>query len=596
MQQPMLEASLIWLSYGVAVLIALAVSSTTVYTWQAPRDRSLVVSLIAVISIAALLATVLLLPVDIAIISSTTDRTLGSKKKWATPDKITEITDTLQLLYYVLYSLDAALCLFVIPFGYFWYEEYDEIEIEEGRTISSRVIGAVKSTVGFVMLVVVLLVLGYFLPTESLSSNFQGAAASLATKKVEKALDFCLGVMAVVGSLLYVTYTGVGLALLPTSFIRAAPSLSTPNFANANARSLLRNRERQRQLELRNNSRFSSKDRRELEQLVREERTLVRRQRLAEEAQGLRRSWLQKFWLSFCSILKPLKLVGGLAMLIVALVLCSSVLITGIDKATHASSCKSNCNYSLEKLHLFQPMDALFLWAAQSFPADYVLMTLLIMFLLASSISGVATVGIRFLWIRIFHIRHGRTAPQALLITTIMLAMIILAINYSLVTTIAPQYSLYGTQTVCTASSVNPLGCLGRPELVVKCSSILQISGHAAHICTPSVMSTFVHRITSTWRLFGVIDLWAQFAFLFVFLLTLIIVFVRAPKLNITEIDEDAEHDEEERLLARSTPTEAYGGTWHNISGRARSKRSWTASSTADSRASRSSAASSTAN
>ncbi|KKF97227.1 putative lysosomal cobalamin transporter [Ceratocystis platani] len=140
--------------------------------------------------------------------------------------------------------------------------------------------------------------------------------------------------MAVVGSLLYVTYTGVGLASLPTSFIRAAPSLSTPTFANANARSLLRNRERQRQLELRNNSRFSSKDRRELEQLVREERTLVRRQRLAEEAQGLRRSWLQKFWLSICSILKPLKLVGGLAMLIVALVLCSApkLNITEIDE------------------------------------------------------------------------------------------------------------------------------------------------------------------------------------------------------------------------------------------------------------------------
>ncbi|KAL5615016.1 hypothetical protein BROUX41_005081 [Berkeleyomyces rouxiae] len=591
MQQSILEASLIWLSYGVAVLVALAASSITVYTWQTPRDRSLVVSFIAVISIAALLATVLLLPIDIAIISSTTDHALGSKKKWATPEKMAEITGALQLLYYIMYSLDAALCLLIIPFGYFWYEEYDEVEIEEGRSLSSRVFAALKSTLGFIMLVGVLLVLGYFLPAASFS-GIQGTAAPT-TNSPEKALTFCLGVLVTLGTLLYITYTGVGLASLPISFIRTSPSLSTPTFASVNSRALTRNRERQRRLELRNDARFSHKDRRELERLVREERTLVRRQRLAEEAQGLNRNWLQRVWLNICVVLKPLKLVCGLLMFIVAILVWASMLITSIDKVIHAS-CKGGCDYRLRELHVFQPMNALFVWAAQTFPIDYILMTLLTLFLFSASISGIASVGIRFLWIHIFHVRRGRTVPQALLISTVMLAMMILAINYSLVTMIVPQYAIYGTQTVCTSSGFNPLGCLGQPEMVVPCSDILKVSGRAAHVCTPSVMSAFIHKLTSTWPLFGLVDFWAQFAFLAVFLFALIIVSARSPKLNLSEIDEDAENDEEERLLARSAPAETYGGTWRDISGRIRSKGSWTASSTAGSRASQSSAGYST--
>ncbi|KKA26289.1 hypothetical protein TD95_000088 [Thielaviopsis punctulata] len=566
------ESGPIWLAYVAAVLISVFISSVTIYTWQTPRDRSLFVTSIAVISLAALLATVLLLPVDIAIISSTTDNALGVKKKWATPKRVDEIVNTLHIVYYTMYSLDALLCLIVIPFGYFWYEEYDEFEIEEGRPLRSRIWATFKHTLGFVLLVAILLVLGYFLPSTTELHNRHISAIGL-----DKVLTFCIGAMLAIGTLLYVVYTGIGLARLPISMIRSSPSLAAPSFAAATSAALARNRSRQRQLELRNASRLSYKDRRELEHLVREERTLVRRQRLSEEAQGFRKSWIQRTFCNFAKVLKHLRLLGGLVMLAMALFMWASMLITGIDKGTNLA-CKGRCGYVLERLRLYQPLNAFFVWAAGFFPVDYVLLTLLVLLLFAASISGVSTIGIRFLWVRIFQVRRGHTAPQALLITTVMLAMMILAINYSLVAMIAPQYALYGTQMVCTASTANPLGCIGQPELIVPCTTIEVHQGNS--VCTPSVISTFINKIIITWPLFGAIEFWSQFGFMGVFVLALFVTCVRGPRLNLSQVDEDAEEDEEERLLARSP--EEYGGTWADISGRARSKNSSPSSSNAE--------------
>src|SRR5699024_46044 len=113
----------------------------------------------------------------------------------------------------------------------------------------------------------------------------------------ERALTFTLGLLITIGLCLYVLYTSSGLALLPISLIKTAPSVSSPSLKATTAMQLESNRERQRQLEGRcggDPNVLSSKDRRELDTLVREERTLIRRQRLVDEARGDRegQSWL----------------------------------------------------------------------------------------------------------------------------------------------------------------------------------------------------------------------------------------------------------------------------------------------------------------
>ncbi|KAG5998570.1 hypothetical protein E4U43_002393 [Claviceps pusilla] len=576
----LLQTSLIWITYAVAVGFCLLAAIITTFTWQTSRDRSAVVSIVAIVSLTSLLATVLLLPVDIALVSATGSVSQGTKKDWATPARIENILLTLKIVYYCLYSADALLCLVVIPFAYFWYEEYDEVEFEEeGRTWQSRFWAAIKYTLFFVAFVVVLFLLGFFVPSPGDSSPSKGGHWDLdyfkdlvARNHAEKALTFALGLLMTLGTLLYVVYTGSGLALMPVSFIKSAPSISAPQLSATTASQLERNRERQRQLEMRNVGRregLSRKDRRELDALIREEQTLVRRERLAADAQGEGRSKVYQAWLRLCALLRPIKMLGGLVLLVISVLVWVSMLITGIDKAKN-SVCKQRCGYILGRIHIFQPMNWVFVKLARAFPVDYVLMALLILFLFSSTISGIATVGIRFLWIRIFQIRRGRTAPQALLIATVMLTLAILAINYAVTMLVAPQYSIYGTQTFCSNKPEHPgsaPSCKDHADLVKPCSEALHTK-HAKDICTPSVMSTFLNRITMTWPFFGVIDFWAQFAFLGVFLIVFVTALFRSPRVSAAELDEDAEADEEESLLAATG--RRLDATWGDVRGKPR--------------------------
>ncbi|KAI1844559.1 hypothetical protein JX265_001544 [Neoarthrinium moseri] len=570
-----IQTSLIWVAYAVAVGIALIIGALVTFTWQDHRERSVLVSTVATISLTALLATVLLLPVDIALVSSTTDAALGVKKDWATASRVQDILFTLKVVYYSLYSFDALLCLIVIPFTYFFYEEYDEVEEQEGnQTFGSRLWGAFKYTIAFILLVVIIFLVGFFVPAagrhEGKHLDLDFFKRLLDENHGEKAITFGVGLLITLGTLLYILYTGAGLALLPVSFIKSAPSVSAPQLSENTASQLEQNRERQRQLEMRNAGRpegMSQKDRRELEALAREERTLVRRERLAAEAQGEGKSFLVRAWTKICAIFRPIKLLGGILLIIIALLTWVSMLITGIDKAAN-SVCKQHCGYILAHVNVFQPINWIFVQTARAFPVDYILMALLIVLFLSSSISGLASIGIRFLWLRIFQIRKGRTAPQALLIATVLLALIILGINYAVVMLVAPQYASFGTQTFCDLpphhADEQP-NCRNHLEAVQPCSE--WVDRHfSTQTCTPTVMSTFLNRVTLTWPVFGAIDFWAQFAFLAVFLIVFLTTLFRTPQMSLSEYDEDAEADEEEGLLASTS--RRFGATWQDIRGK----------------------------
>ena len=128
-----IQSSLIWIVYAIVVAILFAVASIFIYIYQTPRDRSPLVTIVSIITITALLATVLLQPVDVALVSSTTSSKLGRRKDWASQEEVDKIVFSLRVVYYLLYSLDAVLCLLVVPFTYFWYEEYDEVAVHAQR-------------------------------------------------------------------------------------------------------------------------------------------------------------------------------------------------------------------------------------------------------------------------------------------------------------------------------------------------------------------------------------------------------------------------------------------------------------------------------
>ncbi|KUJ24328.1 uncharacterized protein LY89DRAFT_703444 [Mollisia scopiformis] len=576
----LIQTAFIWVAYAVAVALVALIAAIFTYTYQTPRDRSALVSTITIITLTSLLATVLLLSVDIALVSSTNSVKLGAKKDWATPDTVKNILYTLEIVYYTLYSLDALLCLLVVPFTYFFYEEYDDVEAEEGtQTFSQRFMGALKYTLIFVVLVVIIFLVGFFVPvawnrngSHHEWNDFDYFKGLLSENHGERALTFALGLLICLGTLLYILYTAAGLALLPISFIKSAPSISAPQLSETTASALEQNRERQRQLEGRNAGRedgMPAKDQRELEALVREERTLVRRERLAAEARGDGKSFIVRAWTKLCAVFRPLKLIGGILLLLLAIVLWVSMLITGIDKATN-SVCKQHCGYILGSINVFQPVNWLFVQTSRVFPIDYAIMALLVLFFFSSSVAGIATIGIRFLWIKIFEIRKGHTTPQALLMATVMLTLIMLAINYSVAMIVAPQYAIYGAQTFCSNPTRFPgdqPNCSKHPELVKPCSE-LSTDGGSKNVCTPSVVSTFLNRVTANFPVFGALAFWAQFAFLAVFLIVFLTSLFRTPKLDLSQLDQDAEADEEEGLLASTG--RRFGATWQDIRGKAK--------------------------
>ena len=165
MTMALIQSALIWVVYAVVLVLTLAIASVFVYVYQAPRERSITVTIVCIFTLTSLLATALLLPVDVALVSSTTSSKLGRRKEWATQDRVDGIVKELQIVYYTLYSLDALLCLVVLPFTYFWHEEYDEVDAEEGnQTLGSRFWAAFKYTMAFILLVIILFLIGFFVP------------------------------------------------------------------------------------------------------------------------------------------------------------------------------------------------------------------------------------------------------------------------------------------------------------------------------------------------------------------------------------------------------------------------------------------------
>jgi len=140
-----------------AVGCSLTVPQVKVYQDRSEKDAF--VTVVCVLALTSLLATVCLLPVDIALVSSTTDNSTGQKKHWANLDTVANVVYTLKVVYYCLYSLDAVMCLLVIPFAYFWYEEWD---VE--ATTKQRLKGALKYSMFFIALLAVLLLVGLFVP------------------------------------------------------------------------------------------------------------------------------------------------------------------------------------------------------------------------------------------------------------------------------------------------------------------------------------------------------------------------------------------------------------------------------------------------
>jgi len=117
-----------------------------------------------------------------------------------------------------------------------------------------------------------------------------------------------------------------------------------------------------------------------------------------------------------------------------------------LDRTLNHINCGAACGFILKYPVIFNPLDKLLIVLSPIFPVDYVLLSVIVLYIYFATLSAVTDIGIRCFCLNMFRFRKGRTEPQGLMTSSVILMLSTLALNNSVVT-LAPTYANFGSQT-----------------------------------------------------------------------------------------------------------------------------------------------------
>lgn len=332
----------------------------------------------------------------------------------------------------------ALFAFLLMPFVYFYFEEKDE-----DVTTRQRICGALKYSIGFLIVAVALLLIGAFVPLKKPPQNethwkkeLSFLANQLKSNHGETALSLLMGFLSFIGMVIMITYTAYGMTALPFSMLKGFKNAKMEHLEVSQERESVEERARMIRARHSASRTMSRRDQRLLSRLEGEERVLVRRER---HLQAVNLSWLNKC-LKCC---RPFEFVFGILFLLFGLLIFVSLLLTSVDKALNSLGYKYG--YALPKAQLPNPINIVLVYAQKVFPLDYCLFVGIVLFFLYCTMSGIRAIGIRCFCIKLYKIRPRKTMPQALLFLILMVMLTMLFLNVMLFT-LAPQYVMYGSQ------------------------------------------------------------------------------------------------------------------------------------------------------
>jgi len=507
---------LAWILFALVILGILAFCYFVVRYYQDKREAEPLPTLVTVMGLALVLFCVFLIPVDIYSVSTSTD---------VSPEDMKTRTDGIRIMYYILYSLILAFAFGIIPFAYFYYEEDDE-----QVTIKQRVWGGCKYTIFLILIVVIFLAVGLFLffvkPGDKPTNTTNAAAWAekiLSEGNVgEASISFAISCLTVLGYVVWITYTAYGLSAFPIGIIKGKKHIAEDTSdINSN---LQVTREKATAIQskyLSGAKKMSKKDTENLDLLKRKERVLARQN---VRLQGGNRGW-RRIWFA----LKPFMFIFGILFLLFSILIWVSILLTNIDKAANSGLfCGSQCGFILAYPKIFNPLDFVLTELSKYFPLDYVLLALIIFYIFFTTLSGIIRIGVRFLWVNLYKIRSGSTPPQGLLLASIILMFAILSLNMEL-TTLAPQYANWGSQTYTPINSTDVVPCsFDAPQ----------------GLCYMTQIGGIVNRISLRTTFFGFIFFYATWIFIAFTFLAFFIAAFKAKSSNVEIRDSDSDEDE----------------------------------------------------
>eukprot|EP01028_Stygiella_incarcerata_P009054 TRINITY_DN4140_c3_g1_i1.p1 TRINITY_DN4140_c3_g1~~TRINITY_DN4140_c3_g1_i1.p1 ORF type:complete len:509 (-),score=102.92 TRINITY_DN4140_c3_g1_i1:254-1780(-) len=417
-------ASAVWGWLTFVLVFAAIIFGCIVFVWYYadPYETSPLTKVIAVLGLLCVLLSLAIVPLDIYNVSHTDDPTKNA--------------DGIKGLYYTSIMVLLVFSFVLIPFAYFYYEEY-----EPDQPRSAILCSAFKYTVFTVIIALALLIIGLQLSYGNNSDKDKHGYIQHILHGQEQgdmAVCFVAASMGLLGLFSWFIYSGLGLSIFPIALIRGKKS-ATAEGEDVTVR-LATVKEKINALRLKGGGsrrKLKKKEEKELTALQREARLLSKK---AQQVQKDKTSC----WSKLARVCSPFQVLFGIIFVVVVLFLVVSLGIASGDRSKNSSG--ADGGYLLKKSTVFNPLDKLFVALASAFPIDYIVLGSVMLLFLVASLYGILRVGLRCFCIRLFKMKKRGTQPEGILLTCAILMFIFLVVLIQL-GSFAPQYIFFGSQT-----------------------------------------------------------------------------------------------------------------------------------------------------
>lgn len=515
-----------------AVLLVGIFSYLLVRYYNDPRDGSKLNTCVSTLAIAIGLFAICLIPIDIYIVSSSLDE-MGFPTD---PDAVASAADGIKFLYYGMYGLMIAFAFLVMPFAYFFFEE-DAEDITTGK----RALGALKYTMGFVIIFGALLAIGLILKNpkpdnledwqDQLANNF-GAG--------EAVMMFTIGCLSIFGLAGWVFYAGYGLAALPISLMRKAQPVATLNVSptelNRNPQDIVMELRKTQEMMKYLSSRYedsgrawTTSDKKRFNELKADEKRLLAQKSRMEGGGGASgdalgrltaaTSCCGKIWNAFA----PIRIIVGVSLLLISWLIVISMILSSVDRIAN-STCGYSCGFALDEPNITNPIDELLKALSFAFPIDFIAFALFTVYFFFAIMHGLVQLGVRILIFKLYEVKKRATMPHAMLMGTWLVMFTVLVLNMQILT-LSPTYASFGNQFYITAGNSTGNGTdIGG----VKMPCDLQNLGEDRCIITQ--VGEFINTANLQLPFFSIVLFFANLGFLLMFILSHLWVLCRKPK------------------------------------------------------------------
>jgi len=372
-----------------------------------PMDSTFLTKAVGTFALLFSLLAVLLVPVDVFVVSQ------------AHGDLGLALTRQSELrgLYYVLYALILFFVFVLIPFSYFYYEE----ESMENESKWPQILGALKYTIFFLLIVTILLIVGLLVAQGAVTRTKQGAVGT-PKQELTEALDqfgrgdaiigFMIAVVTVLGLVFWVTYTAFGLINFPfdiSPFSRRGSEEADESQEAASDKKLSKMNQQEIKVSLMKTQstidylqakrELSKKDQQRLKQLTAEVKKLESLQRggVKPGPVGLSPNCFSK---CLCCFTWPIRVALALFAFALSILILVSLAIAVIDRIMN-SPCGLTCGFIVKESKAVNPLNTVMVELQKYFPLDYVFFGVLTLYLFLCSFNGLVAGGVRILCLKV---------------------------------------------------------------------------------------------------------------------------------------------------------------------------------------------------